>query len=347
MSQGKPQRAPFHPVGGIGWALIQMGFAVAMTLGHLFDYAQLWPVVVAVVASGAVAGVSLSARWYKTWLGKASSLLWLPLIWVVGEQLHPPLPELSALWPAIAATLAMGLVAMSGAPRLAWIITALVAAVCLVWAQSRHLALPEELEYLAMFTPVIGGTVYRVVMRRARDRELTSRAERAESLEQLGVIASQAEARREYRTRVMTQVGGVLDRIADGADLTPADRLECGLVEAALRDGIRGRGLATPEVAYAARAARERGATVALIDDRPADCPDGVAGAVLNATLDGLARASAGDNCVARLLPPGRRNVATVLLVTGDGEGVRREFMVPAGGTAAVAVERPPVALPD
>lgn len=341
------QQAPFHPVGGIGWALIQIGFAIVMTLGHLFDYANPWPVALAGAASGVVAGVSLSARWFRTWIGKAASLLWLPLIWVVGDQLHPPLPELSALWPAISATLALGLVAMSGAPRWAWVVTALVTAECFVWAQSRGLSLADELEHLVIFTPVIGGTIYRVVMRRARDREIESREERAKALQQLGVIASQAEARREYRTRVMDQVGGLLSRIADGAELTAADRVECRLVEAALRDGIRGRGLATTEVARAARAARERGATVTLIDDRTPDCPEAVARSVLNATLESLAQARAGDSCVARLLPPGRRNVATVLLVTAAGEGVRREFMVPMGGTPAAAVERPPVALPD
>jgi hypothetical protein len=345
MNGGTPFRAPFHPVGGVGWALIQIGFAAAMTLGHVYDYTSPWPVVVAVAASGVVAGIALSARWHRTLVGKAISLLWLPLIWLVGEQVQPPLPELSALWPAIAALLAMGLVAMSGAPRWAWVMTALVTLLCVAWGESHGVALSTQLEQLANLTPVIGGTIYRLVMRRARDGEAAAREEHAEAIQQLGMIASQAEARREYRTRIIDLAGELFDRMANGAELSPGERTECRLLEAGLRDGIRGRGLATREVAQAARAARERGVTVTLIDDRAPDCKEEVARAVLNATRLSLERAQAGDTCVARLLPAGRRNVATVLLVTADGEGVRREFAPPPGGLAPAAVERPPITL--
>lgn len=345
-ANGSAPLAPFHPVGGMGWALIQMGFAAAMTLGHFVSYANPWVVLLLVPVSGVVAAMPLSARWHRTWLGKMCLLLWVPLIWVVGDQLHQPVPELSALWPGISALLVLGLVAMSGAPRVAWAMTLLVTVACILWARSRGLPAAAGLEQVAILTPVVGGTVYREVMRRARDREVVAREQEAAAILRLGMLASQAEARREYRIRMLAQVGSLLERIGEGEPLSAAERTECRLMEASLRDAIRGRGLATREVAQAARAARERGATVTLIDDRLVECADEVGRNVRGATKETLDLAQTGDTCVARLLPTGRRNVATVLLVKGDGEGVRREFALPPSGNPADgALERPRVSL--
>lgn len=349
VSHAAVRRAPFHPVGGVGWGFIQAGFAMTMTMGHLIDYTRPWGpwlALLAVPLSGAIAGISLSARWARTRVSRVVSLLWLPLIWLVGSQLQPPLPELSALWPAIAALIAMGLVAMTGAPWFAWGVAILIVIECVIWADTRGLPPGTLLEHIAVLTPMIGGSVYRIVMRRARDREVAARDEEAAAIQRLGMLASQAEARREYRTRVLGQVGDLLDEIALGEPLTDAERAECRLVEAGLRDAIRGRGLATRDVAYAARAARERGATVTLIDDRGAECKDLVCRNVIGATRETLDRAIDGDTCVARLLPMGRRNVATVLLVNADGSGIRREFTLPPSGNPDDgAFERPPVEL--
>ncbi|WP_432559430.1 hypothetical protein [Granulicoccus sp. GXG6511] len=338
--------APLAPFNGYGWFVAQVSFASLMTVGHWPGYDRQWPVVLAVLLSGVVAGVPLSARWARTFVGGVAALGWLAIMALVGSQVSPPVGELSVLWPATSASLAMGLLAMIGMWRLAWTATLLLIVQGLLWGMTRDLAPAIALEQAGLLTAPVAGTVYRILMRNARFREAAARREEAAALEQIGRMASQAEARREYRARLQRQVGPILERISAGDELTADERKECRLTEASLRDAIRGRGLATREVSQAARAARERGATVSLIDDRRVECVDEVCRNVLAATRDTLESAEDGDTFVARLLPLGRRNVATVLLRKADGEGVRREFtMPPSGDPADGAFERPPVEL--
>lgn len=341
---------PLAPFPGWGWFLAQFGFALALTLGHWNNYFNPWLVlIVGVPLSAFVAAAPLSTRLGRTRWARVVSLGWFPLLALVGSQVKTPVGELSVLWPATSATLALALLTMIGWVRWAWLMTLAVLAAGVAWGIIKDVSLSDGLEQLAILTAMVAGSVYRLVMRRSRAREVMALHEEGIALEQLGTLASRAEARREYRTRVLAQIGGLLDRIESGQELGPEERRECRLIEASLRDAIRGRGLATREVAQAARSARERGATVTLIDDRRVDCVDEVCRNVIGATVETLGAADGGDTFVARLLPVGRRNVATVLLVNQEGEGVRREFtMPPSGNPADGAFERPPVTLaPD
>lgn len=341
------RRPPLAPFPGWGWFIVQLAFAVVMTVGNWADYENPWLVLlVAAPLSGVIAAAPLSTRLGRTSFGRWSTLGWIGIIAMVGAQVKSPVGELSVLWPVTAATLALALLTMIGWVRWAWAMTLVVIAQGAIWGVGMGLGLATGLEQLSILTAVVGGSVYRMVMKRARAKEVRARQEEAIALEQLGSLASRAEARREYRTRVLGQVGELLDRIERGDELGVIERAECRLVEATLRDAIRGRGLATREVIQAARAARERGANVSLIDDRRTDCTDEVCRNVLGATVQTLRAAKGGDRFVARLLPVGRRNVATVLLVDAEGAGVRREFTMPdSGNPADGAVERPPVNL--
>lgn len=341
---------PLAPFPGWGWFLAQFGFALALTLGNWDNYFHPWLVLlVAVPLSAFVAAAPLSTRLGRTRWARLVSLGWFPVLALVGSQVKTPVGELSVLWPATSATLALALLTMIGWVRWAWLMTIAVIAAGVLWGLIKDVPLSDGLEQLSILTAMVAGSVYRLVMRRSRAREVMALHEEGIALEQLVTLASRAEARRDYRTRLLAQIGGLLDRIESGEVLGPEERRECRLVEASLRDAIRGRGFVTREVTQAARSARERGATVTLIDDRRVDCADEVCRNVLGATVETLGDADRGDTFVARLLPIGRRNVATVLLVNEEGEGVRREFtMPPSGNPADGAFERPPVTLaPD
>ncbi|MDV8021380.1 hypothetical protein [Rhodococcus sp. IEGM 1330] len=112
----------------------------------------------------------------------------------------------------------------------------------------------------------------------------------------------------------------LLQRIADGPDLTEEEILACVLLEAELRDSLRARGLVRPDLARAARSARARGVEVMMLDDRaPAELNDDVRERIVAATSSALDAAEAGAVTV-RLLPPGRPVAATILLDDlGDG----------------------------
>jgi len=93
----------------------------------------------------------------------------------------------------------------------------------------------------------------------------------------------------------------MLRRIADrNGDLTDAQRGECRMLEAAIRDEIRGRMLLTDAVRSEVQRARERGATVTLLDEGGIDDLDE---ATRDQVLSRLAEAIAGsqaDRLIAR-----------------------------------------------
>ncbi|MEV0027730.1 hypothetical protein [Nocardia sp. NPDC050793] len=105
----------------------------------------------------------------------------------------------------------------------------------------------------------------------------------------------------------------ILERIADGVELTAAEREQCRLLEAELRDGLRAPQLVTEELSSAARGARCRGVEVVLLDDGGfAGVPRWVRQRVIDAAIRELDAANAGSVTV-RVLPMGRRILATVL----------------------------------
>ncbi|WP_054814200.1 hypothetical protein [Nocardia arizonensis] len=110
----------------------------------------------------------------------------------------------------------------------------------------------------------------------------------------------------------------MLERIADGAELTAAEREQCRLLEAELRDGLRAPQLVTDELSSAARGARARGVEVLLLDDGGfAGVPLWVRERVVHAATRELDAANSGSVTV-RVLPTGRRIVATVLAHAAD-----------------------------
>ncbi|GGK95562.1 hypothetical protein [Nocardia jinanensis] len=112
----------------------------------------------------------------------------------------------------------------------------------------------------------------------------------------------------------------MLERIARGADLSAAEREKCRLLEAELRDSLRAPQLVTDRLNSAARGARSRGAEVLLLDDGGfAEVPGAVRDLVVQFAIRALDAADGGAVTV-RVLPAGRRNIATVLVSGTDGD---------------------------
>ena len=118
------------------------------------------------------------------------------------------------------------------------------------------------------------GSFFAIWLRRTADRiaafqETRLRRESAEGAQS----ATDQERAREIRV-IRDSAGAALARIAEG-DVDDTERQEHLLLEAELRDRIRGRGLARAPLTGAARDARRRGAAVALLDDLRDDDLDG------------------------------------------------------------------------
>ncbi|WP_269938949.1 hypothetical protein [Arthrobacter sp. HY1533] len=129
-------------------------------------------------------------------------------------------------------------------------------------------------------------------------------------------------ARSLYREQGMRELDQLarpaLETIAAG-NVTEAQRRELALLEAGLRDQIRGRVLATPEVLAASRAARVRGVKVDLLDDRKAHLTPAVLADAARQLVAVLERAQSGV-VRARALPVGERPQVTILAFDGTEE---------------------------
>lgn len=160
------------------------------------------------------------------------------------------------------------------------------------------------------------GAFFALWLRRTADRisafqETRLRRESAESSR----TAADEEREREIRV-VRASAGVALERIATGV-AGENERHEHLLLEAELRDRIRGRGLASAPLTDAARKARRRGGVVALLDDIRADDPPlEHLGGALEWAADRLERSGAGDVTV-RLARSAGEPVVT--FATGEG----------------------------
>lgn len=168
-------------------------------------------------------------------------------------------------------------------------------------------------------------------------RTATGINELSDRLVRAAAVAASVEAARETRLsrfdELAASVVPLLERIAEGGELTAADRREFATAEAQLRDGVRGRSLATPTIVAAVARARDRGLEVTLLDDRGEVLPS-VAGMrrigdLVAATLDGMEHGAV----TVRLLPAGRDVAVTV--VTRDGDATTRLTLTGEGAVAS------------
>ena len=131
--------------------------------------------------------------------------------------------------------------------------------------------------------------------------------------------------------------GGLLEQIAkDSSEVTDYDVQQFRLTEAQLRDSIRGRSIATPYILELTRAARARGITMDILDERgSAPSPE-----VLEATTQQLsailANARSGAVTV-RALPPGDPTAVFIVHDSQDPDADPVAVEI-ADGTGAVSV---------
>ncbi|MFD4431223.1 hypothetical protein [Nocardia sp. NPDC058497] len=224
------------------------------------------------------------------------------------------------LWTAYPTSYLLAMLVLRGRILSAWLGVAAAATVLVTMGvfTTWH---PETV--VRALTPVatVGAvTVFMAIVRPTRRslRELRSQANRRAATE---AALSAATAERDRQLTRLDQVAGpILARIAEGAQLTDDEREQCRLLEAELRDGLRAPELVTERLSAAARGARSRGVEVTLLDDGGfRGVPTWVRHNVIDAAVGELDTAEAGTVTV-RVLPIGRRWVATVLAAAPTGD---------------------------
>ncbi|MGA7203597.1 MAG: hypothetical protein WBX27_03080, partial [Specibacter sp.] len=262
-----------------------LAFAIPMPVGHLVlglaninKASPAWPYLLAMVITVLVIAV-------LCWRSREHTLP-LPAAWAVvagvvvtDALVTSVLP--TGIHPGYGAwhcgAIQMLLVALTFRNRLkmAWLGMGLFAVLDFTMSMHHRLSVQDGLAMVV--TPIMWmviATAVKVMLDRSRttiDMYKSHHAEAALRLARehaLGLYRDQWILELELATRP------ALEMIAS-KDLGEAERTELSLLEAELRDQIRGRVLATPDVMQAARRARKRGVKVDILDDRKRALPDG------------------------------------------------------------------------
>jgi hypothetical protein len=218
-------------------------------------------------------------------------------------------------WFLGAGTASFFFISLRGRIAWAWVGFAAIAAITIVWGLTTEFGVGTAVLLVGKQFPIlVVGTLFAIGLRRttASVQQLT-----AETSARAASEAAEAAATAE-RDRRLAELDAfatpLLTLLVSGKELTADDRREFAVAEAELRDGLRARSLSVPSVVDAARQARRRGVDVLLLDDSD---PGAVHPDDLNAVITQVSEAiadSTDGRVVARLLPPGRDAIATLVV---------------------------------
>lgn len=314
-----------------GTLVLLWGYVVTigvLAVWTLPDVDTPWPTVAGLVVLVGI-GVLLSLDRHDPLM--LSSAIIVAVAWTVvaaAISWHLLVPGGHAQWYFGAGTVSLFLVGLRGRILVAWLGFAALSAVVLAWAATTEVGIVTGILLVGKQLPILLVAVLFTVGLRRATATITRLTEETEMRAASEAADRASEDARASRLAELDAVATpLLRRLVDGRELTDADRADFVVAEAALRDGMRARSLVVPRVAEAAANARRRGAQVVLLDDRYPDPPDAETfPAVVEAVVAALDVAEDG-RVVARLLPAGRDDIATVLRETTEG---RDHVVIPA-----------------
>lgn len=236
-------------------------------------------------------------------------------------------------WYLGAGTATLFFVSLRGRVGWAWIGFALLSAAIVLWGATTTVGAGTALLLVAKQFPIlVVGTLFAIGLQRtsASIQQLTAETSARAAIEAADVAATAERNRR--LSELDAFATPLLTLLVSEDPLTEFDRREFAVAEAELRDGLRARSLSVPPVVEAARQARRRGVDVVLLDDSdPVRLAPEDLDSVIAQVGDALAQSRDG-RIVARLLPPDREGVAT-LLIEGSS-GARTEVIEAVGHPA-------------
>ena len=230
-----------------------------------------------------------------------------------------PINGLLQLWPLAASTAIYTYMCVRGRTVWAWIGMTTVLTSCMIWAERTGQGAAYGLSMSTInLAPLLMATFFAWTIRPAAREIFALRRQATVRAAAEAADTAVLDERDAQLTRLDELARPLLERITGTGPLTGQERLDCQLLEAHLRDTLRAPILAVPYLAAAARAARTRGVEVVLLDDHALDiAPDEVRDRIIAAAADGLAHTRAGTITI-RILPPGRKVLATLVHSTGD-----------------------------
>ncbi|MFI6044862.1 hypothetical protein ACIA8C_24755 [Nocardia sp. NPDC051321] len=163
-------------------------------------------------------------------------------------------------------------------------------------------------------TPLLMATFFARVVRPLAHSILALRQQDTDRAAAEAAAQAAQQERDERVARLGSAARPLLEIIASGRPLTAQEQNECSLVESELRDDILGGLMIDASVGAAARCARQRGVTVVLDDGGGLDEVDADLRQLVRTVLRDALDYADGGTITARILPPGRGTLASVLL---------------------------------
>ncbi|KAA0018480.1 hypothetical protein [Antrihabitans cavernicola] len=307
------------------WLLVGMFFATCLSMGLWNDEGvdHIWVIVLAAVlfAVAALGVMYLPGDPLPTWAGALLAAASPVMALLVVSQLPTPPFNAQQHWFFAATVAYLTFMCVRGAVVWAWIGLACRFAVyigwCVVTGQGALTGLTQSAVDIA---PLLMATFFAYTVRPTARSIFQLREQANLSAASEAASAAVLEERDAQLDRLDVIARPLLEVIASGRPLSRAEQDDCRLLEARLRDRLRAGLLIDDGVADAAREARRRGVTVVLLDDGGLDdSTPSVRESARGAARSALTLARSGK-VSARVLPPGRPMVATILVNDGDSE---------------------------
>ncbi|AEF41300.1 hypothetical protein [Hoyosella subflava] len=304
-------------------AVVFCAVQLAQALNSTDGIRHVWIIVVAwVLLSGAVAGVMLLPGDPLPLQSAIALAFTAPIASVlVLSQLPVPVAHAGQLWfhPFLVAYLVF--MCVRGAVGCAWAGMLIQTLTVIAWASMTGQGVVVGFALTAMnLVPLLMATFFAYKVRPVARAIVVLCDEANQRAAQQAAALAASDERDRGLAEVDRLVRPIMERIASGAELTLEEQAECLLLDAQLRDRIRGSALVDERVIELARAARQRGVTVTLLDDGGAEAqPEHYIQTVRAQLCAALERARSGS-ITARVHPPGREVLATVLVQDTEGE---------------------------
>ncbi|MEU7144080.1 hypothetical protein ABZ942_31865 [Nocardia sp. NPDC046473] len=230
-------------------------------------------------------------------------------------QLPVPMANSTQIWFLGAGSAYLNFLCVRGAPLLAWAGVLGQIAVSASWTTHTGQGWLTGVGFSFInLTPLLMATFFARVVRPLAHSILALRQQDTERAAAEAAAQAAQQERDERVARLDAVARPLLEIIASGRPLTAQEQAECRLVEAELRDDILGGLMIDASVGAAARYARQRGVTVVLDDGGGLDEVDTERRQQVRTVLRDALDYADGGTVTARILPPGRSTLASILL---------------------------------
>ena len=303
-------------------AALFSGYHIVLALTALGVPRSPWPTIGSLVAFAAAIALSLmrpSTRVLPVWIAVFDLVVAIGVPIAVSTQLDPSASNGYATWFVAAVGTLLTIVMVRGRDAYAWIGVGFLTVYCIWWAGFDSLG---DLGVVGSLVWVVAANVVMyAVEKTAEDAERFAEVERKASEWRAAYDAHVVERQRRLEHTYTMAEPLLTEIVRTDGELSDAQRAECLVLEATMRDEIRGRGLLNDAVRRAVTAARRRGAAVSLLDEGGLDELDAARRERVLAQLADAIGGSDADTLIVRTVPRAEDVTVTVVGLTRPAEG--------------------------